>query len=72
MSELSFNGNKIITTNGGGALVSKHKDYIYQAMFLATQTRDEAPHYQHSQIGYNVNSGHVDPPAKQTISVRAI
>ena len=53
MAALSFNGNKIITTSGGGALVSKHKHYIDQARFLATQARDEAPHYQHSQIGYN-------------------
>ena len=50
---LSFNGNKIITTSGGGALVSKNKDNIDQARFLATQARDNAPHYQHSQIGYN-------------------
>ncbi len=50
---LSFNGNKIITTSGGGALVSNNQDYINQAKFLSTQARDEAPHYQHSQIGYN-------------------
>lgn len=50
---LSFNGNKIITTSGGGALVSKNKDHIEKAKFLATQARDKAPHYQHSQIGYN-------------------
>lgn len=50
---LSFNGNKIITTSGGGALVSKNKDYIKEATFLATQARDSAPHYQHSHIGYN-------------------
>jgi len=49
----SFNGNKIITTSGGGALVSKDDKVIQQAKFLATQARDEAPHYQHSQIGYN-------------------
>jgi dTDP-4-amino-4,6-dideoxygalactose transaminase len=53
MAALSFNGNKIITTSGGGALVSKHKHYIDNARFLATQARDDAPHYQHSQIGYN-------------------
>jgi dTDP-4-amino-4,6-dideoxygalactose transaminase len=53
MSALSFNGNKIITTSGGGALVSNQKEYIDRARFLATQARDEAPHYQHSQIGYN-------------------
>lgn len=50
---LSFNGNKIITTSGGGALVSKNKQWIEKARFLATQARDQAPHYQHSEIGYN-------------------
>ncbi|MCW5520386.1 aminotransferase class I/II-fold pyridoxal phosphate-dependent enzyme [Aureitalea sp. L0-47] len=50
---LSFNGNKIITTSGGGALVSKDPEHIDRAIFLATQARDEAPHYQHSEIGYN-------------------
>jgi dTDP-4-amino-4,6-dideoxygalactose transaminase len=59
MSALSFNGNKIITTSGGGALVSKHKDYIDLARFLATQARDEAPHYQHSQIGYNYRMSNI-------------
>ena len=59
MSALSFNGNKIITTSGGGALVSKHKHYIDQARFLATQARDEAPHYQHSQIGYNYRMSNI-------------
>ena len=50
---LSFNGNKIITTSGGGALVSKNPMYVKEATFLATQARDPAPHYQHSKIGYN-------------------
>ncbi len=50
---LSFNGNKIITTSGGGALVSKNAKVAEDARFLATQARDAAPHYQHSQIGYN-------------------
>ena len=50
---LSFNGNKIITTSGGGALVSKNQMYVKEATFLATQARDPAPHYQHSKIGYN-------------------
>ncbi len=50
---LSFNGNKIITTSGGGALVSKSATVANDARFLATQARDAAPHYQHSQIGYN-------------------
>ncbi|MFH1811253.1 MAG: DegT/DnrJ/EryC1/StrS family aminotransferase, partial [Pseudomonadota bacterium] len=50
---LSFNGNKIITTGGGGALLSHRKEWIERARFLATQARDPAPHYQHSTIGYN-------------------
>jgi dTDP-4-amino-4,6-dideoxygalactose transaminase len=49
----SFNGNKIITTSGGGMLVGHDKALIDQARFLATQARDPAPHYQHSRIGYN-------------------
>ena len=59
MSALSFNGNKIITTSGGGALVSKNKDYIDRARFLATQARDEATHYQHSQVGYNYRMSNI-------------
>ncbi len=50
---LSFNGNKIITTSGGGALATKTKEQKEKAVFLATQARDAAPHYQHSHIGYN-------------------
>lgn len=50
---LSFNGNKIITTSGGGALVSNDGVAIQKARFLSTQARDPAPHYQHSEIGYN-------------------
>src|SRR5690606_26512616 len=50
---LSFNGNKIITTSGGGALVTKNDILKQKAIFLATQARDNAPHYQHSEIGYN-------------------
>jgi pyridoxal phosphate-dependent aminotransferase EpsN len=49
----SFNGNKIITTSGGGMLVSQRKDWIERARFLSTQARDPAPHYQHSIIGHN-------------------
>jgi dTDP-4-amino-4,6-dideoxygalactose transaminase len=49
----SFNGNKIITTSGGGMLVSNDGDLIKQARFLATQARDPEPHYEHTQIGYN-------------------
>jgi dTDP-4-amino-4,6-dideoxygalactose transaminase len=59
MAALSFNGNKIITTSGGGALVSSNKNYIDQAKFLSTQARDEAPHYQHSQIGYNYRMSNI-------------
>ncbi len=50
---LSFNGNKIITTSGGGALVCKSTSHKEKAIFLSTQARDAAPHYQHSEIGYN-------------------
>ncbi|MFN6518472.1 MAG: DegT/DnrJ/EryC1/StrS family aminotransferase [Nostoc sp. CreGUA01] len=49
----SFNGNKIITTSGGGMLVSEDLTLVEKACFLATQARDRAPHYQHSEIGYN-------------------
>ena len=59
LSVLSFNGNKIITTSGGGALISNDKMLIENARFLATQARDEAPHYQHSQIGYNYRMSNV-------------
>lgn len=59
MSILSFNGNKIITTSGGGALLSDNDSYIKKARFLATQARDEAPHYQHSQIGYNYRMSNI-------------
>ena len=56
---LSFNGNKIITTSGGGALVSSNEGYIRKARFLATQALDPAPHYQHSHIGYNYRMSNV-------------
>ncbi len=55
----SFNGNKIITTSGGGALVSNNADYCKKATFLATQARDTAPHYQHSHIGYNYRMSNI-------------
>ncbi len=55
----SFNGNKIITTSGGGMLVSQNSNWIEQARFLATQARDPAPHYQHSQVGYNYRLSNV-------------
>ncbi|PTX19029.1 dTDP-4-amino-4,6-dideoxygalactose transaminase [Pontibacter mucosus] len=59
LSILSFNGNKIITTSGGGALVSKNEEWIRKSRFLATQARDAAPHYQHSHIGYNYRMSNV-------------
>jgi dTDP-4-amino-4,6-dideoxygalactose transaminase len=55
----SFNGNKIITTSGGGMLVSDDADFIAHARKLATQARDPAPHYQHSEIGYNYRMSNV-------------
>jgi len=55
----SFNGNKIITTSGGGMLVSEDADLVAKARFLATQARDPAPHYQHSEIGYNYRLSNV-------------
>ena len=59
ISILSFNGNKIITTSGGGALVTKSKALKEKAIFLASQARDEAPHYQHSEIGYNYRMSNI-------------
>ena len=56
---LSFNGNKIVTTSGGGALLSNRKDWVDKARFLASQARDAAPHYQHSEIGYNYRLSNV-------------
>lgn len=56
---LSFNGNKIITTSSGGALLSNNAEMIEKARFLATQARDAAPHYQHSHIGYNYRMSNV-------------
>ncbi|MCW3170803.1 aminotransferase class I/II-fold pyridoxal phosphate-dependent enzyme [Chryseobacterium sp. 09-1422] len=56
---LSFNGNKIITTSGGGALVCHTQEDKDQAVFLSTQARDNAPHYQHSQIGYNYRMSNI-------------
>lgn len=53
LAAFSFNGNKIITTSAGGMLVSHRSDWIDYARFLSTQARDAAPHYQHSEIGYN-------------------
>jgi dTDP-4-amino-4,6-dideoxygalactose transaminase len=55
----SFNGNKIITTSGGGMLVSDNAELVAKAKFLATQARDTAPHYQHSEIGFNYRLSNV-------------
>ena len=59
MGILSFNGNKIITTSGGGALISDDEALISKSRFLATQARDPAVHYQHSEIGYNYRMSNV-------------
>ena len=59
LGTFSFNGNKIITTSGGGMLVSKDEKLAEAARFLATQARDPAPHYQHSRIGYNYRLSNV-------------
>jgi dTDP-4-amino-4,6-dideoxygalactose transaminase len=56
---LSFNGNKMITTSGGGALVCSSKEEAETTKFLATQARDKAPHYQHSQVGYNYRMSNI-------------
>lgn len=59
ISVLSFNGNKIITTSGGGAIVTYTKELKDKAVFLSTQARDNAPHYQHSHIGYNYRMSNI-------------
>lgn len=59
LSVLSFNGNKIITTSGGGALLGDDEKMIRKARFLATQARDDAPHYQHSELGYNYRMSNI-------------
>lgn len=59
MGILSFNGNKIITTSGGGALISNNEEWIKKARFLSTQARDPAPYYQHTHIGYNYRMSNV-------------
>ena len=56
---LSFNGNKIITTSGGGALVCRTEEQAERTKFFATQARDQAPHYQHSHIGYNYRMSNI-------------
>jgi dTDP-4-amino-4,6-dideoxygalactose transaminase len=81
MGILSFNGNKIITTSGGGALLSQEEELISKARFLATQARDHAPHYQHSQIGYNyrlsniaagIGRGQMEVIAQRVVQRRSI
>lgn len=59
MAILSFNGNKIITTGGGGMLLAKEKRYVARALHLATQARDPASYYQHSEVGYNYRMSNV-------------
>jgi len=59
IAAISFNGNKIVTTSGGGVLLSKNETYVQQARFLSTQARDIAPHYQHSHVGYNYRMSNV-------------
>ncbi|WP_299241442.1 aminotransferase class I/II-fold pyridoxal phosphate-dependent enzyme [uncultured Aquimarina sp.] len=56
---LSFNGNKIITTSGGGALIAKKPEHKEKAIFLATQARDNAPHYEHTEIGHNYRMSNI-------------
>jgi len=59
MAVFSFNGNKIITTSGGGMLVADDEKWAKRARFLATQARDPAPHYQHSEIGFNYRMSNI-------------
>ena len=59
MGILSFNGNKIITTSGGGALVSNNTQWIDKSRFLATQARDEEAHYEHTELGYNYRMSNI-------------
>jgi dTDP-4-amino-4,6-dideoxygalactose transaminase len=59
LAALSFNGNKIITTSGGGALLSKKEEWVREARFLATQARELAPYYQHLHVGYNYRMSNV-------------
>lgn len=60
ISVFSFNGNKIITTSGGGAIVTKNYQLKKKAEFLASQSKDEAPHYQHSELGYNYQMSNIN------------
>ncbi len=59
ISVISFNGNKIITTSGGGALISKNPDHKRKAIYLATQAKEDAPHYEHVTLGYNYRMSNI-------------
>ncbi|MCE8758854.1 DegT/DnrJ/EryC1/StrS family aminotransferase, partial [Bacteroides fragilis] len=59
LAALSFNGNKMITTSGGGALICRTEEEAKQTKFYATQARDAAPHYQHTHIGYNYRMSNI-------------
>jgi pyridoxal phosphate-dependent aminotransferase EpsN len=59
LSILSFNGNKIITTSGGGALLSENKEWIDRARYLSTQARQPVPHYEHTEVGYNYRMSNI-------------
>ena len=59
LSILSFNGNKIITTSAGGALLSKRKDWMDRARYLASQAKEDKPYYQHSELGYNYGMSNI-------------
>lgn len=59
LAVLSFNGNKMITTSGGGALICRSEEEAERTLFFATQARDSAPHYQHSHIGYNYRMSNI-------------
>lgn len=59
LAVISFNGNKIITTSGGGCLILKNKEFKKKAVFLSTQAKDDAPHYEHTSIGYNYRMSNI-------------
>ena len=66
---ISFNGNKIITTSGGGLLTSQNDDYIKKAKFLASQAREDTLHYQHNEIGYNYRMSNILASIAHTIII---
>lgn len=59
LSVISFNGNKIITTSGGGILISKNPEIKKKTIFLLTQAKDDAPHYEHTVLGYNYRMSNI-------------